>query len=144
MELVKKLTKPEQAKENKRLKVLEELQNGLGSILNSEPVVEGIRLAQRARKACYDPENRMGSFPDPVAGQLYRALNSVPANIVEGAARTTNESRLSFMLIARGSAYESQVHARILELTWLPDIIRLCFILDELIEHHVKKGEQDD
>lgn len=141
---VKKLTKPEQIKEDKRLRVLQEVQNGLGSILNSELVSEGIELARRARRVDSDLRTASGGVPDPVAGQLYRSLNSVPANLVEGYARTTNESRLNFMLIARGSAYESQIHARILELAWLPEIVRLCFLLDELIVHHVKEVDQND
>lgn len=144
MSEVRKLTKPEQAKENKRMLVLESVQDGLRSILTSEVVREGIRLTQRAREVDSDLRRANGGVPDPVANQLYRSLNSVPANFVEGHARATSEGILSFLLIARGSAYESQIHAQILELPWLADISRLCFLLDEIIEHRVKEVNHDD
>jgi four helix bundle protein len=68
--------------------------------------------------------------------QLGRSLGSVAANFAEGHGRCMIQDKIRFLRMARGSAYESVVHARILYVDYaqdLADIIKLAEALDAYI-----------
>ncbi len=48
-----------------------------------------------------------------LSAQLCKAVESVPANIAEGAGRDSQSQYVKFLLIARGSAQEASVHLRL-------------------------------
>ena len=66
-----------------------------------------------------------GSFPKEelygLANQMRRAAVSIPSNIAEGAARSTEKEFLQFLHIARGSLMELETQTRIAhELSYIP------------------------
>lgn len=73
----------------------------------------------------------------PVLDQLYRSLNSVAANLVEGWARPANGMQTNFYFFARGSAYESLVHNQCLNLPFESRILKAIEFVNSLIRSQV-------
>jgi four helix bundle protein len=69
------------------------------------------RLAREAIRNGYRDARRLvdDRVAAPIAGQLYRALGSVAANIAEGYSRSSGGDRVWLFEYARGSARESIV-----------------------------------
>lgn len=65
-------------------------------------------------------------FEADLINQLGRSLGSVAANFAEGHGRSMFQDKLRFLRLARGSAYESVVHARIYYVEGADQITEIC------------------
>ena len=67
------------------------------------------QLAYQLRPACLEDAEviRQNPLTDKIAAQLYTAVGSIPANIVEGYSRSSGRDRARIFEYALGSARES-------------------------------------
>lgn len=71
-----------------------------------------LKVWQKSHEAVMEIYRLVEKFPGPekyrITDQLIRAVTSVPANIAEGFGRYTRKEFINFLVIARGSAYETR------------------------------------
>ena len=67
------------------------------------------QLSRKLRAVCLDDAEVIRSNPmtEEIAGQLYTAVGSIPANLVEGYSRSSGRDRARIFEYALGSARES-------------------------------------
>jgi four helix bundle protein len=67
------------------------------------------QLARKLRVVCLDDAEviRLNPITEEIAGQLYTAVGSIPANLVEGYSRSSGRDRARIFEYALGSARES-------------------------------------
>lgn len=65
-------------------------------------------------------------FAGEIVNQLGRSLASVCANFAEGHGRSSQQDKIRFLRIARGSAYESVGHARIYYVEGAKEVEQVC------------------
>lgn len=82
---------------------------GFGVVLDHPICSEAIRLASHMLVTGVNDTR----FSADLVDQLGRSLGSIAANFAEGHGRSMAQDKLRFLRMARGSAYESIVHARI-------------------------------
>jgi four helix bundle protein len=124
-----KMTKAEQQALDRIAVIIDDVQSGLADIRQSPAVRLSVTLTKLARALPYGT--------DPIMHQLYRALNSVGANIVEGFGRGPSQARTQFLLIARGSAEEALVHAECVEWSEAHQIQLLICYVEQMILRYV-------
>jgi four helix bundle protein len=128
-----KLTKAELRLIDRKSALLADVRKGLHELRNSDVVKLGTQLTKEAREfATYTKPDKVVAM-DPGAVQLYRALGSVPANIMEGFGRGPSPARTQFLLIARGSAEEAVVHAEYLDWSQAGRVKKLVTLVEALI-----------
>ena len=67
------------------------------------------QLSRKLRVVCLDDAEviRLNPITEEIAGQLYTAVGSIPANLVEGYSRSSGRDRARIFEYALGSARES-------------------------------------
>jgi four helix bundle protein len=132
-----KLSKPNQKilqrKNNIRLASLA----GCADLLSSDLIQECARLARAV------PIINSEGDSDAIASQLYRSIDSVGANVMEGFGRVSLVDQTKFFAIARGSAYESAFHAMALGWEEFDSVINVCNLLDKFILDYVDNAPDE-
>lgn len=90
--------------------------------------LEVYRLAERLADSIWPVVREWDPFARRTVGaQLVRAVDSISANIAESNGRGTTKDRRHFLLVARGSLYETQ--------NWLRRAYRRDLLTAEQVEH---------
>lgn len=114
--------------------ILDELENDPMDLFNGT-IIQGLidTTVQLGRLKYADPTNSLYD-------QMYRSVNSVAANLIEGRGRPNNGNRTSFYFYARASAYESLVHNQCLGLPYKSQLVTVIDFLNNLLRSQVSSN----
>ena len=97
-----------------------------------------LNIWDRSMDIAYDVINAASDFPNDyrfdITSQIKRSAISVPSNIAEGSARTTNKEFSRFIDIALGSAFELETQLILALRMGLLEKIKQDNFINDLIE----------